>query len=99
MKRKMTAILMSVIMVMSLTPFIAYAHDDHPWNNDKMNIVAFYDYDGSLLHFVRVPTGFAPRYDYETPTRPSDDYYTYTFAGWDPDLAEVDYSSFYYAFQ
>lgn len=96
-KRKMTAILMSVIMVMSLTPFIAYAHDDHPWDNDIMNTVAFYDYDGSLLHFVRVPTGFAPSYNYETPTRPSDDYYTYTFAGWDPDLAEVDYSLFYYA--
>ena len=97
MKRKMTAILMSVIMVMSLTPFIAYAHGDYPWDNDKMKSVTFYDYDGSLLHIVMVPTGSAPSYNYDTPTRPSDDYYTYTFAGWDPDLAEVDYSSFYYA--
>ena len=97
MKRKMTAILMSVIMVMSLTPFIAYAHGDYPWDNDKMKSVTFYDYDGSLLHIVMVPTGSAPSYNYDTPTRPSDDYYTYTFAGWDPDLAEVDYSPFYYA--
>ncbi len=36
-----------------------------------------------------VPYGTMPKYPGETPTKPSDDLYDYTFTGWSPDLAEV----------
>ncbi len=52
--------------------------------------VRWKNYDGSTLETDReVEYGTQPSYNSATPTRPDDDQYTYTFAGWTPKLTTV----------
>lgn len=51
--------------------------------------VKWYNYDGTLLETdADVPYGTKPTYNGTTPTKPSDDYYNYGFAGWSPSITE-----------
>lgn len=51
--------------------------------------VKWYNYDGTLLETdTDVPYGTKPTYNGTTPTKPSDDYYNYGFAGWSPSITE-----------
>lgn len=52
-------------------------------------IIRFENEDGTLLESKQVMGGVVPTYTGETPTKPANAQYTYTFAGWDKDLVPV----------
>ncbi len=49
-------------------------------------IVNFFNYDGTFLYSDLVEYQRPAYYEGDTPTRPDDEMYTYTFSGWDRDL-------------
>ncbi len=51
--------------------------------------ITFVDEDGSELQSSEVAEGDTPEYTGETPTKAADAQYTYTFAGWTPEIAAV----------
>ncbi|MBE5812326.1 MAG: BspA family leucine-rich repeat surface protein [Clostridiales bacterium] len=51
--------------------------------------ITWKNYDGSELKTDTVEYGATPSYDGETPTKPADAEYTYTFAGWEPTVVSV----------
>lgn len=52
--------------------------------------VTWYNWDGEILEIDdRVLENTTPHYDGETPTRPDDSQYSYTFDKWTPDIAPV----------
>ncbi len=51
--------------------------------------VTFLNYDDTSLQSSKVEYGAMPEYKGAIPTRDSDAEYSYTFAGWDPEIAEV----------
>ena len=52
-------------------------------------VIAFVNYDGTPLQSGEVEYGTIPAYTGETPTKPSDEQYTYSFNGWSPELVAV----------
>lgn len=59
--------------------------------------VTWKNWDGTVLKTEVLPEGRTPVYDGETPTRPEDYAYTYTFAGWDAEPAAVTGDAVYTA--
>ena len=58
--------------------------------DDEMFTVSYVNEDGSLLAEYSVLTGLAtPEYDGVAPQKAADAQYTYTFSGWETDIAEV----------
>ena len=59
--------------------------------------ITFNNYDGTELQSGLVESGTLPVYSGETPTKPADASYTYTFAGWDSEIvaatAEATYTA------
>ena len=55
----------------------------------KTFTVQFLDYDGTELQSSSVNYGETPAYNGTTPVREADAQYTYTFSGWDPEIAAV----------
>ena len=51
--------------------------------------VTFLNYDGTVLYETDVLEGNPAVYVGETPTRPEQDGFTYTFNGWDQDLSSI----------
>ena len=51
--------------------------------------ITFVDDDGTELQSGKVAYGEMPEYTGETPTKADDDQYTYTFSGWEPEVATV----------
>ena len=60
--------------------------------------VTWKNYDGEILEIdYKVAYGAMPSYDYETPTRSSDDTYDYVFIGWTPAITPVTSNQTYTA--
>ena len=61
--------------------------------------VSFYNWDGELLQREYVVEGEMPVYSGETPMRPNDEEYTYTFKGWNPEIVAASWETdnYYYA--
>ena len=61
--------------------------------------VTWLNYDGTVLEVDDAPLGSMPSYDGDTPVKPSDTFYDYTFNGWTPDfdtvLRDITYTAQY----
>ena len=60
-------------------------------------VVSFKNYDGVVLQVSVLDYGDMPLYDGETPTRPTDAASSYTFKGWNHDIAPVTKTENYIA--
>ena len=57
---------------------------------DQQYTVTWKNFDGSVLETdENIVYGTFPTYDGETPVKPADEQYTYTFAGWSPSVVTV----------
>ena len=86
--------------------FIGWDKDPSPIHSDTTYVaqyeisethylVSWYNYDGSTLQQDYVLEGELPEYHGETPTRPSDEYYSYVFSHWNnepqPVFSDMDF--------
>lgn len=68
---------------------VYYYHNGTTWVV-KTQTLTWKNYDGSVVAtYSNVPYKTTPVYNSTTPTRPMDDYYTYDFTGWSPELGPV----------
>jgi hypothetical protein len=59
--------------------------------------ITFKNWDGSLLQESAWDYGSTPVYQGRTPGKATDDFYTYNFSGWDPEIATVSGEATYTA--
>ena len=64
----------------------------------KLYTITWLNYNDSILAIdENVLSGTLPSYNGETPSKPADVEFTYTFAGWDPEITEVTGNATYTA--
>ena len=59
--------------------------------------IVFKNWDGTVLQSKKVKNGQTPQYTGETPTRPYDEQYSYTFSGWSPKIVAATADATYTA--
>ena len=81
-------------------------NDDTSWDYLSFEIwfmfgplktITFVDEDGTVLQESEVAAGRTPEYTGDTPTKKEDKNYTYTFAGWNPEITTVTDDTVYTA--
>ena len=76
----------------------SYSDKHHVYACDtKYRVIQFVNYDGTTLQMGKVEEGTTPTYNGDTPTRPADAHYTYTFKGWSPTIKTVTANAVYTA--
>ena len=60
-------------------------------------LISFVNYDNRVLYSERFEVDTMPVYRGDTPTKPSDAIYKYTFKGWDKELVPVECDAVYMA--
>lgn len=60
-------------------------------------LVRFLNYDNTVLQSWSVAEWTTPTYSWETPTKPSDEQYSYTFSWWSPEITTVSWDQTYTA--
>ena len=63
----------------------------------KQYLIQFVNYDESVLQSGNVEHGVKPQYNGETPTKPANPKYTYTFKGWNAEIVVATESATYTA--
>lgn len=72
--------------------------DDSKTTSLQVYTIRWENYNGDLLEIDdNVLEGTIPKYDGDTPVRPSDDYYNYIWIGWSPEIAPVVSDQIYVA--
>ena len=70
----------------------------HFTNSIRKYTITWKNYDESILEIDNnVPYGAEPTYDGDTPTKPEDDQYVYSFEGWNPSISSVTKDETYIA--
>lgn len=100
-----TGLALSTLLLVGCNTNGSSKSDSSGGNSDGSNsqvenyyTVTWKNYDGAVLETdTNVKEGTMPHYDAITPTRPNDDTYTYTFAGWTPSVVEVEADAIYTA--
>ena len=69
-----------------ISAVISSYDDKHYIYNCDPFLIRFVNDDGTLLSSETLYKGSTPAYSGETPTKPADAEFTYTFAGWEPKL-------------
>ncbi len=69
---------------------------EEPQEPEKVTI-SFVNYDGTVLQTSQELIGSMPAFSGETPEKPADSSYTYSFTGWEPQLAEASVDTTYTA--
>ena len=85
------------IVLVDKIEYLTDAEDSNPlWNTYT---VRFLNWDGTVLQESDVREGFMPEYTGETPVRPMDTQFIYTFSEWSPAIvaatADADYTAQY----
>ncbi len=85
---KKTIKLLVVFLALACITAALFACAEEPAEAIKYT-VTFANEDGTVLQSGEVEAGAIPEYKGETPTKESDEAYTYTFDGWDAELVAV----------
>ena len=68
-----------------------------PLQTQELVTVQFFNYDGSFLWRTETVIGFDVDYQAETPKRPADKDFIYTFSHWDKSLSSIQKDTDVYA--
>ena len=79
----------SKVFMVAIMPIMLLTGCSNKESHPEYLEVTFKNYDASVLFYTSIKYGEDAAYQGETPTRPSDSQYDYTFSGWDKPLTNI----------